>query len=430
MKHFCSKKLLALVVACAVTFNCGAALAYGFSFNIPQLSVVDEGGDKIGDTQECTIGITIEEGQVADGNANFVTGGTVYQVTSQLQSSVDKANQAATDAADAAAKASTAAEQAQPMSGKGITAVQNTNATGTTLNINASDDFTFAEVEGNQQLQLSKATSVTEGSSQVVTSGAVWQALQDIPSASVTAGSGIKVSGSEVSLNADSADFTFDDTSKALKIKKDGQVTAGNTGLVTGGTVYDAIKNMGGDTETLKKRISSVESRVSDLDTATRQVGAHAAALSALHPLAYNPDAPTTFAAGVGTYRDEVSYAIGVFHYTSDRFMLNLGASVTQGAGDFMGRAGFSFSLGKSSKACAKSDKKEIEQLQLALADMQRSNTTLNYEYEKQKAELAELKSELADMRAYIKSCQEAQKAKQNKPQEQAPKTNNKTKKK
>lgn len=117
---------------------------------------------------------------------------------------------------------------------------------------------------------------------------------------------------------------------------------------------------------------SYVDSGLSRLDERTRQVGSHAAALSALHPLPYNPDAPTSFAAGVGTYRDETSYAIGVFHYTSDRFMLNLGASITKGA-DVMGRAGISFSLGKSSKESVKATRKEAQQLQTALANMEQN---------------------------------------------------------
>ncbi len=116
---------------------------------------------------------------------------------------------------------------------------------------------------------------------------------------------------------------------------------------------------------------SKLNSDMNRLDERTRQVGAHAAALSALHPLPYDPNAPTSFSAGVGTYRDETSYAIGVFHYTSDRFMFNLGASVTKGA-DVMGRAGISFSLGKGAKN-AKSAKLEKAQMQEMLAQQQQA---------------------------------------------------------
>ncbi|MDO4218709.1 MAG: DUF6273 domain-containing protein [Synergistaceae bacterium] len=138
---------------------------------------------------------------------------------------------------------------------------------------------------------------------------------------------------------------------------------------------------------------SKLSSDMSRLDERTRQVGSHAAALSALHPLPYNPDTPTSFSAGVGTYRDETSYAIGVFHYTSDRFMFNLAASVTEGA-DVMGRAGMSFSLGKSSKKIAK---KETEQLQAAMADMKKDYADLNNQLASQKISYEKRIQELKD---------------------------------
>ena len=87
--------------------------------------------------------------------------------------------------------------------------------------------------------------------------------------------------------------------------------------------------------------------RMDDLREDVNIVGAHAAALSGLHPIDYNPYEPTTLSAAVGTYRDEYAVAVGVFHYVRENVMFNLGASLCSD-GDIMGRAGVSFTVGKS----------------------------------------------------------------------------------
>lgn len=94
---------------------------------------------------------------------------------------------------------------------------------------------------------------------------------------------------------------------------------------------------------------SDIYRRMDDLCENINIVGAHAAALSGLHPIQYNPYEPTTLSAAVGTYRDEYAVAVGVFHYTRENVLFNLGASLCSD-GDLMGRAGVSFALGKASK--------------------------------------------------------------------------------
>ena len=180
---------------------------------------------------------------------------------------------------------------------------------------------------------------------------------------------------------------------------------------VSGKAVYDYVQPIANQIENNTASIADLSNRVDKVETRTSQVGAHAAALSALHPLPYDPNAPTSFSAGVGTYRDETSYAIGVFHYTSDRFMFNLGASVTKGA-DVMGRAGISFSLGKGSSKKAKKANLEQEQIQLAMANMEQNfnnqlaSQKVSYENRIQKYEdrTQKLEAELAAMKKLIAS--------------------------
>ncbi len=111
----------------------------------------------------------------------------------------------------------------------------------------------------------------------------------------------------------------------------DGRIAAGSRDAVTGNQLYQAYQ------------------RMNDLDKSIDVVGAHAAAMSALHPVPYNKYEPTTFSAGVGTYHDECAMAIGAFHYIRPNLMVNVGASVCSD-GDVMGRIGLSIALGKSTK--------------------------------------------------------------------------------
>ena len=120
-----------------------------------------------------------------------------------------------------------------------------------------------------------------------------------------------------------------------------GDVSAGSSDAVTGGQLWDTYQRMG----TMENNIYR---EMDDLREDVNVVGAHAAALSGLHPIQYNPYEPTTLSAAVGTYRDEYAVAVGVFHYTRENVMFNLGASLCSD-GDVMGRAGVSFAVGKSS---------------------------------------------------------------------------------
>ena len=110
-----------------------------------------------------------------------------------------------------------------------------------------------------------------------------------------------------------------------------GRIASGSSDAVTGDQLWNAYQ------------------RIDHLNEDIHVVGAHAAALSALHPVPYNPYEPTTLSAGIGTYRDEYSVAVGVFHYVRENLMFNIGASLASD-GDVMGRAGVSFAIGKSIK--------------------------------------------------------------------------------
>ena len=121
----------------------------------------------------------------------------------------------------------------------------------------------------------------------------------------------------------------------------DGGVYEGSKDAINGGQLWDAYQRMDGMGNDIYRRMD-------DLREDVNIVGAHAAALSGLHPIDYNPYEPTTLSAAIGTYRDEYAVAVGVFHYAKENVMFNLGASLCSD-GDLMGRAGVSFTVGKSS---------------------------------------------------------------------------------
>ena len=149
----------------------------------------------------------------------------------------------------------------------------------------------------------------------------------------------------------------------------DGGIYRGSTDAVTGNQLWNAYQ------------------RMDDLQESINVVGAHAAALSGLHPIDYNPYEPTTLSAAIGTYRDEYAVAVGVFHYAKENVMFNLGASLCSD-GDVMGRAGVSFTVGKSSDK--PKTPKNMNEVQAQLAQVQQALADLKAENEALKARLDE----------------------------------------
>ena len=165
----------------------------------------------------------------------------------------------------------------------------------------------------------------------------------------------------------------------------DGGVYQGSSDAVTGGQLWDTYQRMG----TMENNIYR---EMDDLREDVNVVGAHAAALSGLHPIQYNPYEPTTLSAAVGAYRDEYAVAVGVFHYTRENVMFNLGASLCSD-GDVMGRAGVSFAVGKSSDKKPRLAstmgglQKQVLDMQAKLDGLEEKNTR-NEEIIKQNAEI------------------------------------------
>ena len=144
----------------------------------------------------------------------------------------------------------------------------------------------------------------------------------------VVNGSGITItpaSGNTVSLTKDGLN--------------NGGKTISNVGPGVNGTDAVNVNQLKGVTEGMANAINSVAGE-------TQRVGAHAAAMSALKPIQYDPLEPTQVMAGIGNYRGETAAALGVAHYTSEDTMFHAGVSV--GSHHNMVNAGVTRKFGSS----------------------------------------------------------------------------------
>ncbi len=94
--------------------------------------------------------------------------------------------------------------------------------------------------------------------------------------------------------------------------------------------------------------ILTVNDKVGVLSDDINEVGAGAAALSALHPEGFSPDDKWSFAVGYGHYKNANAGALGAFFKPNADMTVSLGG--TLGNGDPMMNAGVSFKLGSRGK--------------------------------------------------------------------------------
>lgn len=136
------------------------------------------------------------------------------------------------------------------------------------------------------------------------------------------------------------------------------------------GGIEQDITNMGDQITNMGDQITSLGSQVSELDGRIDEVGAGAAALSALHPLDFDPDDKWDFAAGYGHYRSENAVAVGAFYRPNEDTMFSIGGTV--GNGDEMINAGVSFKIGQGNHVSVSrvAMAKEIIELRKDLEDL------------------------------------------------------------
>ena len=195
-----------------------------------------------------------------------------------------------------------------------------------------------------------------------------------------------------------------------VDVKADGKVASGDTGLVTGDTIYNETRPADGnyvkngnttaenlsaidtqvktntdDISNINQTVNNMGSRINKLGTRINKVGAGAAALAALHPQDFDPGTKWDIAAGFGNYRDANAVAIGAFYRPNDDTMFSIGTNF--GNGENMVNAGVSVRLGHASEYAG-----------LSRAELVKKIESQDKTLEKQQAEIDELKAIVAKL--------------------------------
>ncbi|MGF0150434.1 S-layer homology domain-containing protein, partial [Megasphaera elsdenii] len=313
------------------------------------------------------------------GNLNYVEGGKGNYVTNgeNTTTSIGKLDQALKDVAATAAKHTTVTQ------GDNITVTPGTNTDGSkNYNVALKKDITVESVTANtfkaDQTVMNK-DGLKVGNKVSVSATAVTAGQTSISN------DGLKVNGktyvSDSGLNANYQNITN---------VADGKVEKGSTDAVNGGQLYNETRvakdgNFVKKSNTAGENLSALDNqvtantesiyhmngRISDLDNRVNKVGAGAAALAALHPLDFDPDAKWDFAAGYGNYRGANAAAVGAYYRPNEDTMFSVGG--TFGNGENMVNAGVSFKLGSGSSHVSTSRvamAKEIKELRGELEAM------------------------------------------------------------
>ena len=180
-----------------------------------------------------------------------------------------------------------------------------------------------------------------------------------------------------------------------------GKVEKGNTGLVSGGTVYDSLQakadvgyvntmGLALDSE-IKGTAQGLHNEIQDMGNRLtkdiNRVGAGSAALAALHPQDFNPDDKWDFAVGYGHYKNANASAVGAFYRPNAGTTVSLAATI--GNGDPQVSAGVSFKIGMG---------KNVEKVMVNKDDYDKLNRKVENQDEKineQKNEILMLKEQV-----------------------------------
>ena len=327
------------------------------------------------------------DGKVESGNTGIVTGGTVYDAISKQIA--DKATYTAGDhvtIANNKVSVKTDGEVASGDSGivTGVavyTAVQNSYVDGKSYTISANNrEVTVQNKDGSTAFKLKVEASA----------------------------GGVYTSGDHINIDND----------YKISVKTEGKVESGNTGIVTGGAVYEKT----GDTSKLKEvglsdnltdsilnvneKVDNVTNQVVDVVNNSlgsirndiNKVGAGAAALAALRSETFNPDDKWSFAVGFGHYKNANAGAFGAFYKPNQDTTVSVGA--TMGNGDPMMNAGVSFKLGARSKGAGiySSNTELVREMNAIRKD----NEMLRKVNVDQAKEIGSLKADNAQMKAQI----------------------------
>ena len=281
-------------------------------------------------------------GTVTNGNTGLVTGDTVYKEITKTNTALDtKANAGLDNITDAGKTVirNVAKGAVKVVNGQNTTVTTGTDGDATTYAVNVSNDA----IKDAVQPELNKKA------------------------------------------NTDASNLTGTDVSKWQEKLGTGTVAAGNTGLVTGDTVYNVVRNSAGNPlavaydSTAKDHISlngqngtiisnvrngqvaegsmdavnggqlfETNSRINQLGGEVKHVGAISAALAGLHPQEYDDHYKLSIAAARGAYDGASAFALGAFYRPNSDLMFNVASTISSGKKAYT--VGVSYKFGTSTK--------------------------------------------------------------------------------
>ena len=281
-------------------------------------------------------------GTVTKGNTGLVTGDTVYKEITKTNTALDaKANTGLDNITDAGKTVirNVAKGAVKVVNGQNTTVTTGTDGEATTYAVNVSSDA----IKNVVQPELNKKA------------------------------------------NTDASNLTGTDVSKWQEKLGTGTVAAGNTGLVTGDTVYNVVRNSAGNPLAVaydsiaKDHISlngqngtiisnvrngqvaegsmdavnggqlfETNSRINQLGGEVKHVGAISAALAGLHPQEYDDHYKLSIAAARGAYDGASAFALGAFYRPNSDLMFNAASTISSGKKAYT--VGVSYKFGTSTK--------------------------------------------------------------------------------
>lgn len=239
---------------------------------------------------------------------------------------------------------------------------------------NTVSDAKNTVIVGDNRTVTGANNTVIIGSSDNVTTTVVHDAVAlghntDVSTeGGVALGSGSKATvaagavGYDILTNAPSTDTsaTWKSTASAVSV---GDVANGVTRQITSvaaGTndtdavnvaqlkrLHDMISVNANNTVNVQGDVTNLKKDVSRLDKRVNKAVAGSAALAALHPLDFDPDAKWDFAAGYGHYHNGNAAALGAFYRPNEDVQLSVGSTV--GNGETVVNAGLSVKVGAHS---------------------------------------------------------------------------------
>ena len=208
------------------------------------------------------------------------------------------------------------------------------NSDGTGFDIKLSKDIKGLNSIEVNNVEVNNKITVGTGDNQTIIEG------NTVNTGSVTTGN--------TTINNDGLKIVNEDSSKNITVQNNNVSMGGNriqnvgdatesTDAINKGQFDRAINNIGTGMNEMNNRIGNLDRRVD-------RVGAGAAALAALHPLEFSPEAKWDISAGVGNYRGANAVAIGAFYRPNVNTLVSIGSSY--GGGENMINAGVTFRIG------------------------------------------------------------------------------------